>query len=97
MTTFIPAAPGWYVHESDDGGEGLDPVIAWQPTTSADGEAILLPVVDAGPGSPPFVLSEEAFKFCNRSVVYRPSHDPGDTPNGTPAHGGSNTTTKEIQ
>ncbi|MEU0369084.1 hypothetical protein ABZ070_02270 [Streptomyces sp. NPDC006283] len=73
----IPATPGWYVHEPDEQGEFLDPVIAWKPTTDSDGDDILLPFVDGGPGFPPHLLSEESFKHIQRSVIYRPSHDPG--------------------
>ena len=83
MTDLIPAAPGWYVHEIDDGEESFDPVIAWKPATDSDGDDILLPYVDAGTGFPPFALTADSFKHCNRSVVYRPAHDPGygHTPN----------------
>lgn len=72
----IPAAPGWYVEETDDGEITLDPVIAWKVATGEGGDDILLPFVDAGFGFPPFAHTEESFKGLNRRVVYRPSHDP---------------------
>lgn len=78
-TQIIPAAPGWYVHETDGDGESLDPVVAWKVATDKDGDDVLLPFVDAGPGYPPFALTEDSFQFCNRRIVYRPSHDPGRT------------------
>ncbi|MFH8805506.1 hypothetical protein ACH4F6_39195 [Streptomyces sp. NPDC017936] len=77
MSNFLPAAPGWYVRETDDEGEHLDPVIAWKTATGDDGD-VLLPFVDAGPGYPPFALTEDSFKHCNRHVVYRPNHDPSN-------------------
>lgn len=77
MSTFIPAAPGWYVREIDDQGEYLDPVIAWKTSTDDDGGDILLPAVDSGPGGPPFFLTADSFTHNDRSVVYRPNHDPG--------------------
>lgn len=83
----IPANPGWYVLETDEDGEFLDPVIAWKPTSDSDGDNILLPFVDGSPGFPPCLLTEESFREHNRSIVYRPSHDPGRTghdPEGTP-------------
>ncbi|MEH0578960.1 hypothetical protein QBA54_31825 [Streptomyces sp. B21-108] len=77
MPDFIPAVAGWYVEETEDGETSLDPVLAWKAATDKDGDDILLPFVDAGPGFPPLVLTEDSFKHCNRRVVYRPSHDPG--------------------
>ncbi|NJP73193.1 hypothetical protein [Streptomyces sp. C1-2] len=77
MADFIPAGPGWYVHETDDEGEYLDPVVAWKATTDDDGGDILLPAVDAGPGYPPFFLTTDAFTHNARCVVYRPNYDPG--------------------
>ncbi|MER5892306.1 hypothetical protein [Streptomyces sp. NPDC001876] len=73
---FIPAAPGWYVHETDDDGESLDPILAWKAATTADGEDTLMPVVNGGVLVLPVVLDEGAFQHCGRSVVYRPNHDP---------------------
>lgn len=75
---FIPAAPGWYIRETDpdDRSVSYDPVIAWKATTDDTGEDILLPFVDAGPGCPPFAHTEESFKEFERHVVYRPNHDP---------------------
>lgn len=80
---FIPAAPGWYVHEIDDEGEFLDPILAWKAATTAAGEDTLLPVVNGGVLVPPLALDEASFEHNRRSVVYRPAHDPGhsDTPN----------------
>jgi hypothetical protein len=76
---FIPATPGWYVHETDEDGEtSLDPVIAWKTSTDADGDDILLPAVDAGPGAPPLFLTMASFEYLKRCVVYRPNHDPGE-------------------
>ncbi|MFG2683135.1 hypothetical protein [Streptomyces sp. NPDC048392] len=78
MASFISAAPGWYVHETDsDGAEYLDPVLAWQVAVTAAGEDTLLPVVDGGTLVPPMAIDESAFQHCRRSVVYRPNHDPG--------------------
>ncbi|MFF5029220.1 hypothetical protein ACFY2J_34055 [Streptomyces collinus] len=74
----IPATPGWYVEETEDGETSLDPVIAWKAATSQDGDDILLPFVDAGTGFPPFALSEDSFKHCSRRVVYRPTYDPAE-------------------
>lgn len=76
MTEIIPAAAGWYLEETDDGETTLDPVIAWKVATNEDGEDILLPYVDGGPGFPPFAHTEESFKGLGRCIVYRPSHDP---------------------
>ncbi|NUR03630.1 MAG: hypothetical protein HOY79_46110 [Streptomyces sp.] len=77
MPTIIPAANGWYLEETDETGEtSLDPVIAWKATADEDGDDILLPFVDAGPGRPPFAHTEESFKELRRRVVYRPSYDP---------------------
>lgn len=73
---FIPAAPGWYIEETEDGETSLDPVLAWKAALGKDGDDILLPFVDAGTGYPPFALSEASFMHCNRRVVYRPAHDP---------------------
>lgn len=75
MTTLIPAAPGWYVQETDE-EDGYDPVIAWLSGSDADGEPTLLPFVDGGPCSPPLLLTAEAFKAFRRCVVYRPNRDP---------------------
>lgn len=77
MSSIIPAAPGWYVLQTDEDGESLDPVIAWKISTDDDGDDILLPAVDAGPGYPPFFLTAGSFTHSARSVVYRPNHDPG--------------------
>ncbi|WP_333767732.1 hypothetical protein [Streptomyces sp. IBSBF 2435] len=76
MPQIIPAAPGWYLEETDDGETTLDPVIAWKVATAADGEDILLPFVDAGPCAPPFAHTEESFESFRRQIVYRPSYDP---------------------
>ncbi|MEU7380944.1 hypothetical protein AB0A91_13215 [Streptomyces sp. NPDC042207] len=78
MTNVIPAAPGWYVHETDDEDKSvsLDPVIAWKVATAEDGEDILLPFVDAGSYCPPFALTEESFRAFSRHVVYLPNHNP---------------------
>ncbi|MBY8879753.1 hypothetical protein [Actinacidiphila acidipaludis] len=77
MPDVIPAAPGWYLKEIyEDGETNLDPIIAWQVATTADGEATLLPFVDSLPGSPPFAHTEGSFKEHRRHVVYLPSHDP---------------------
>ncbi|MDV5147206.1 hypothetical protein R1T08_24270 [Streptomyces sp. SBC-4] len=78
MNTVIPATPGWYVRETDDEGDYLDPVIAWLATVNQDGDDVLLPFVNAGPGDPPFTLSPESFKDLNREVVYRPGYNPTD-------------------
>lgn len=81
MTEIIPTTPGWYLEETGEDGEiGLDPVIAWKVATAEDGEDILLPFVDAGPGNPPFAHTEESFKEFSRRIVYRPNHDPGQQP-----------------
>jgi hypothetical protein len=77
MTTFIPAAPGWYVCETTEEGQSLDPVIVWKTSTDDDGGDVLLPAVDGGPGYPPIFLSAASFTDTDRSVVYRPNHDPG--------------------
>lgn len=77
MSTFIPAAPSWYVLETDEDGEHLEPVIAWKTSTDDDDGDILLPAVDAGPGYPPLFLTASSFTHGARSVVYRPNHDPG--------------------
>lgn len=76
MHDFIPAAPGWYVQETDNDGEYLDPILAWKAATTASGEDTLLPVVDGGSLVPPMALDEASFQHCQRSVVYRPNHDP---------------------
>ncbi|MFD9515917.1 hypothetical protein [Streptomyces sp. NPDC059979] len=76
MSTVIPATPGWYVLETDDGVQTLDPVIAWKVAAGEDGDDVLLPFVNAGPGSLPFALGPESFKYLNREVVYRPDHSP---------------------
>lgn len=81
MAEFIPAAPGWYVHETDDEGECLDPVLAWKVAVTADGEDTLLPVVNGGSLVPPMVIDEASFQHCQRSVVYRPNHDPAKETN----------------
>lgn len=83
MTDIILAASGWYLEETDDGETTLDAVIAWKVATAEDGEDILLPFVDAGPGYAPFVHTEESLKGLVRCIVYRPAHDPGysDAPN----------------
>ncbi|MFD8882359.1 hypothetical protein ACFV0H_07525 [Streptomyces erythrochromogenes] len=79
MSTVIPAAPGWYVLETDDGDQTLDAVIAWKTATDEDGDDVLLPFVNAGPGAPPFALTPDSFKHLNRQVVYRPDHNPSDS------------------
>ncbi|WP_236243156.1 hypothetical protein [Streptomyces sp. CC228A] len=76
MSTFLPAAPGWYVRETDDEGEYLDPVIAWKASTDDDDGDILLPAVEGGQGYPPIFLTVGSFADHARSVVYRPDHDP---------------------
>ncbi|MBU5944913.1 hypothetical protein [Streptomyces sp. PAM3C] len=78
MTALIPAAPGWYIQETDDGITSLDPVIAWTAGTDQTGEPTLLPFVDGGTGSPPLLMTADSFQYCNRRIVYRPNHDPGD-------------------
>jgi hypothetical protein len=81
MTTVIPAAPGWYLEETDEQGDvTLDPVIAWKVATTQDGEDVLLPFVDGGPGFPPFAHTEESLKSFSRRVTYRPTHDPTTSP-----------------
>jgi hypothetical protein len=72
----IPAAPGWYVEESDDNGPDYDPVIAWQPDTAILGEPTLLPYVSGGHNYPPILLTAEDFNVNNRRVVYLPNYDP---------------------
>lgn len=78
MSNLIPAAPGWYVRETDEeeGDVGYDPVIAWLAASDTDGEPTLLPFVDGGSYSPPLLLTAEAFKAFGRCVVYRPNRDP---------------------
>jgi hypothetical protein len=79
MPDLIPAAPGWYLQETEGGVTSLDPVIAWQTGThDTDGDATLLPFVDGGTGSPPILMAADSFKYCNRRIVYRPNHDPGE-------------------
>ncbi|MCC3652731.1 hypothetical protein LIX60_14920 [Streptomyces sp. S07_1.15] len=77
MTNPIPAAPGWYLHEIDEQGESLTPVVAWLPGADTDGEPTLLPYVDGGPCTPPLLMNADDFKAFSRSIVYRPNHDPG--------------------
>lgn len=78
----IPAAPGWYLEETDEGGEvSLDPVIAWKATTGKDGDDILLPFVDNSPGFAPFAHTEDSFTALDRHIVYRPNHDPAEENN----------------
>ncbi|MEU2734696.1 hypothetical protein ABZ656_04375 [Streptomyces sp. NPDC007095] len=77
MPHLIPAAPGWYLREVDEQGESLDAVIAWLAGADTDGEPTLLPFVDGGTCAPPLLMTADAFKAFNRSVVYRPNHDPG--------------------
>ncbi|MFD6887151.1 hypothetical protein [Streptomyces sp. NPDC059957] len=78
MTDLIPAAPGWYVHETVDHEIGLDPVIAWYASTDHNGDLILLPYVNGGMHQPPILLTPESFKEWRRHIVYRPNHDPGN-------------------
>jgi hypothetical protein len=85
VTDLIPAAPGWYVEETDDSETCLDPIIAWKPGLGSDGDDILMPFVDGGPGCLPFALTEESFAYFARRVVYRPNHDPDESP--TPKNG----------
>lgn len=80
MNDLIPAAPGWYVEDTEDGESSLDPVIAWMAGTDAHGEPTLFPFVDAGPGAPPLLLTNAGFtglEFARRTV-YRPNHDPAN-------------------
>lgn len=76
MADLIPAAPGWYVEETDEEGTALDPVIAWILGADVDGEPTLLPFVDGGSCSPPLLLTAGSFESFARHVVYRPNHDP---------------------
>jgi hypothetical protein len=70
----IPAAPGWYVR----GDLALDPVIAWQPATTTEGESTLLPIVPDSHGLPPSVMSEDYLKQGHCKIVYLPHYDPAD-------------------
>lgn len=76
----IPAAPGWYLEETDDDSTSLDPIIAWETATDTDGDDILLPYVSGGPGAAPFLITAVGFEYCNRNVIYRPNHDPATAP-----------------
>lgn len=78
QTMPIPAGPGWYVEEDEEGEISLDPVIAWLPASDAHGEPTLLPFVNGGTCEPPILLTADAFSSFRRHVVYRPNHDPED-------------------
>ncbi|MBP2581636.1 hypothetical protein J3A78_002114 [Streptomyces sp. PvR006] len=77
MTDFLPAGPGWYVRETDGETVTLDPIVAWAPGVDTDDEPILLPFVGGGPHSPVLLLTVENLQEWERTVVYRPNHDPG--------------------
>lgn len=74
MTGFIPAAPGWYVDTDGD----LDPVIAWLPATSPEGDDTLLPLVPDGRGLTPWVVNAKFIKDFNCRITYLPNHDPAE-------------------
>ncbi len=76
MTTLIPAAPGWYLRETDGDTVVLDPIVAWQSATDADGEPTLLPFVGGGTCTPPVLIGVTDFRCWLRCVVYLPNHDP---------------------
>lgn len=79
MTHLIPAGPGWYLQETDEGLTSLDPVIAWQAgANNTDGDPTLLPFVDGGTSTPPILMTADSFKYCNRRIVYRPNLNPED-------------------
>ncbi|MGY3845278.1 hypothetical protein ACWV2X_08540 [Streptomyces hydrogenans] len=77
MTDLIPAGPGWYVRETDGETATLDPIVAWSPSTDSDDEPILLPMVGGGPKAPVIILTAESLENWERTIVYRPNHDPG--------------------
>jgi hypothetical protein len=77
MTDLIPAGPGWYVREHDGHTVTLDPIVAWKPGTDSDDDTILLPLVGGGPKAPVILLDAESLENWDRTIVYRPNHDPG--------------------
>lgn len=74
MTDLIPAAPGWYLRETDGHAVVLDPIIAWRPAVDVDGDDILLPFVSGGPKTPAILMDQDALTHWDRTIVYRPSH-----------------------
>ena len=78
MTDLIPAAPGWYVRETDGETVTLDPIVAWKPHTDSDDDPVLLPMVGGGPKAPVILLDTDQLDHWDRTIVYRPKHDPGN-------------------
>jgi len=77
MTDLIPATPGWYVRETDGHAITLDPIVGWKASTDSDDETILLPIVSGGPKAPAILLNVDQMEHWDRTIVYRPKHDPG--------------------
>ncbi|MFK0154614.1 hypothetical protein ACIQVK_21385 [Streptomyces sp. NPDC090493] len=76
MADLIPAAPGWYLRETDGDSVVLDPIAAWTTGVDADGEAVLLPYISGGPTIPPLLINVDDFQYWKRRAVYLPNHDP---------------------